>query len=82
MPKLLVLTLEDKVASLELKLYYTAYADCSTISTHAEVRNLSDKAVVINRALSTMLDVPASDYDVVTLQGAYAREKNGSSSKS
>ena len=71
----LVLTLEDKVASLELKLYYTAYADCSTISTHAEVRNLSDKAVVINRALSTMLDVPASDYDVVTLQGAYAREK-------
>lgn len=71
----LVLTLEDKVAALELKLYYTAYADCSTISTHAEVRNLSDKAVVINRALSTMLDVPASDYDVVTLQGAYAREK-------
>lgn len=71
----LVLTLEDKVAALELKLYYTAYADCSTISTHAEVRNLSDKAVVINRALSTMLDVPASAYDVVTLQGAYAREK-------
>ncbi len=71
----LVLTLEDKVASLELKLYYTAYADCSTISTHAEVRNLSDKAVVINRVLSTMLDVPASAYDVVTLQGAYAREK-------
>lgn len=71
----LVLTLEDKVASLELKLYYTAYADCSTISTHAEVRNLSDKAVVINRALSTMLDVPASAYDMVTLQGAYAREK-------
>ena len=71
----LVLTLEDKVAALELKLYYTAYADCSTISTHAEVRNLSDKAVVINRVLSTMLDVPASAYDVVTLQGAYAREK-------
>ncbi|SFR79672.1 alpha-galactosidase [Streptococcus equinus] len=71
----LVLTLEDKVAALELKLYYTAYADCNTISTHAEVRNLSDKAVVINRVLSTMLDVPASDYDVVTLQGAYAREK-------
>lgn len=71
----LVLILEDKVAALELKLYYTAYSDCSTISTHAEVRNLSDKAVVINRALSTMLDVPASAYDVVTLQGAYAREK-------
>lgn len=71
----LVLTLEDKVAALELKLYYTAYADCSTISTFAKISNLSDKAVVINRALSTMLDVPAGNYDVVTLQGAYAREK-------
>lgn len=71
----LVLTLEDKVAALELKLYYTAYADCSTISTFAKISNLSDKAVVINCALSTMLDVPAGNYDVVTLQGAYAREK-------
>lgn len=71
----LVLTLEDKVAALELKLYYTAYADCSTISTFAKISNLSDKAVVINRALSTMLDVPAGNYDMVTLQGAYAREK-------
>ena len=31
--------------------------------------------MVIHRALSAMADVPARDYDVVTLQGAYAREK-------
>ena len=71
----LVLVLEDEFAKLRLTLYYTAYADRATISTFAKISNLSDKAVVINRALSTMLDVPASNYDVITLQGAYAREK-------
>lgn len=71
----LVLVLEDEFAKLRLTLYYTAYADRATISTFAKISNLSDRAVVINRALSTMLDVPAGNYDVVTLQGAYAREK-------
>ncbi|MGV3126411.1 alpha-galactosidase [Streptococcus orisratti] len=71
----LVFVLEDEFAKLRLMLYYTAYADRATISTFAKISNLSDKAVVINRALSTMLDVPASNYDVITLQGAYAREK-------
>lgn len=71
----LVFVLEDEFAKLRLMLYYTAYADRATISTFAKISNLSDKAVIINRALSTMLDVPASNYDVMTLQGAYAREK-------
>lgn len=71
----LVFILEDEFAKLRLTLYYTAYADRATISTFAKISNLSDKAVIINRALSTMLDVPAGNYDVVTLQGAYAREK-------
>ncbi|SDP26134.1 alpha-galactosidase [Streptococcus equinus] len=71
----LVLVLEDELAKLRLTLYYTAYADRATISTFAKISNLSDNSVVINRALSTMLDVPAGNYDMVTLQGAYAREK-------
>ena len=60
---------------MELKLYYTVVEDNNTIVTYSEVINRSEQAVVIHRALSTMADVPARDYDVVTLQGAYAREK-------
>lgn len=71
----LIFTLVDKVANLELKLYYTVVEDNNTIVTYSEVINRSEQAVVIHRALSTMADVPARDYDVVTLQGAYAREK-------
>ena len=48
--------------------------DNNTIVTYSEVINNSNQAVVIHRALSAMADVPARDYDVVTLQGAYARE--------
>ena len=71
----LIFTLVDKVADLELKLYYTVVEDNNTIVTYSEVINNSDQAVVIHRALSAMADVPARDYDVVTFQGAYAREK-------
>lgn len=71
----LIFTLVDKVADLELKLYYTVVEDNNTIVTYSEVINNSNQAVVIHRALSAMADVPARDYDVVTLQGAYAREK-------
>ena len=71
----LIFTLVDKVANLELKLYYTVVEDNNTIVTYSEVINRSEQAVVIHRALSAMADIPARDYDVVTLQGAYAREK-------
>ncbi|MEY8435505.1 alpha-galactosidase [Streptococcus hyointestinalis] len=71
----LVFTLIDSVAQLELNLYYTVLEDYNTIVTYRQIRNLSDEQVVIHRALSTMVDFPAGDYDVVTLQGAYAREK-------
>lgn len=71
----LALVLEDKVAQLRLTLYYTAFAHHSTIAAFSKLENLSSAPVVIRKNLSFMADVPAADYDVVTLQGAYAREK-------
>ncbi|MFU2205590.1 alpha-galactosidase [Streptococcus pluranimalium] len=71
----LALRLEDSVAKLTLKLYYTAFEGSSTITTFAILNNHSDNEVVIHRLLSAMLDLPSRDYDVLTLQGAYAREK-------
>lgn len=71
----LALILEDDLAKLRMTLYYTAYDDNATISTFVKFENLSDKPVILHRALSTMFDLPASHYDVITFQGAYAREK-------
>ena len=71
----LALTLVDQVAQLEVTLYYTVVEDNNTIITYSKVTNRGTETAVIHRALSVMADVPARDYDVVTLQGAYAREK-------
>ena len=71
----LALVLEDDQAALRLTLYYTAYEDRATITSFAKIENCSDETVVIHKALSVLADLPASDYDVITLQGAYAREK-------
>lgn len=71
----LELVLVDEVAQLSLTLYYTAFEDNSTIASFSRLENLGNQPVVIHRALSAMLDLPAADYEVITQQGAYAREK-------
>ena len=71
----LALVFEDDQAALRLTLYYTAYEDRATITSFAKIENCSDETVVIHKALSVLADLPAGDYDILTLQGAYAREK-------
>lgn len=71
----LLLILEDDLSELELRIYYTAYEDSPTISTFTSLVNKSNQEVVIHRDLSAMFDMPASSYDIISLQGSYAREK-------
>ncbi len=71
----LSLKLEDKLAELELTLHFTVYAEREAITTFSEVRNTGEQAAVIHQLQSVMLDLPKADYDLITFQGAYAREK-------
>lgn len=71
----LVLTLVDEVADLELRLFYTVVENSNTIVSYARLENKSSEPVVIRRMLSAMVDIPAGNYDSITLQGAYGREK-------
>lgn len=71
----LTLTLEDNVAGLALMLHFTVYKNSEAISSFSEVKNLGLDTVVIHQLHSVMLDLPKDDYDLITFQGAYAREK-------
>lgn len=71
----LTLNLKDEVAQLELKLHYTVYKNSNTITSFSEVSNLNAEDVVIHQQHSLMLDLPKNDYDLISFQGAYAREK-------
>lgn len=71
----IIFNLVDEVAQVSLKLIYTASATEDTILVHQVFENKGEEPLVLHRALSAMFDVPAKAYDVITLQGAYAREK-------
>ncbi|MDO4667230.1 MAG: alpha-galactosidase [Streptococcus sp.] len=71
----LALILEDSVAKLRLTLYYTVYFEQNTISSFTRLENLGSKPVIIHKMLSFMADVPIGNYDILTFQGSYAREK-------
>lgn len=71
----LTLTLEDSVAGLALMLHFTVYKNSEAITSFSEVKNLGLDTVVIHQLHSVMLDLPKDDYELITFQGAYAREK-------
>ena len=71
----LIIYLEDEIAKVGLKLFYTVYSDSNTITTFSEVINLGDENIKLHEAMSVMLDLPKQEYKVKSFQGAYAREK-------
>ncbi|MFK8242384.1 MULTISPECIES: alpha-galactosidase [unclassified Facklamia] len=71
----LQLIFKDELAGIRYELFYTVSDEVDTITQFVRVTNESKQPIVLHRVLSTMLDVPAKPYDVVTLQGSYGREK-------
>ena len=73
--KTLEITLKDKkFASLILKLNYVVFADCDVICRNVELVNENDEPVYIRKLMSLMVDLPEADYDMLTLDGDWAKE--------
>jgi alpha-galactosidase len=70
----LKLTLKDKLSEMRVHLFYTVYDDAAVIARRMEVENRTDEDVKILRAYSFALDVVGSDYDLLTIENAWARE--------
>ncbi|MBF6978856.1 alpha-galactosidase [Aerococcaceae bacterium zg-BR22] len=71
----LQLIFKDEVANIRYEIFYTVSEHTDTIVQFVRVTNESNQPIVLHRVLSSLLDVPAKPYDVMTLQGAYGREK-------
>lgn len=71
----LEITLEDKNVGLEFVLRYSAFADSDAIIRSTEVVNVSDASVFIKKAMSFAMDMDAEDYELLTLHGSWARER-------
>ncbi len=69
------LNLKDKNSEMRVALYYTVYEDVSILCRRMEVINGTAEDVKLLRAYSFTLELPRMDYDLLTLEGAWARER-------
>lgn len=66
----------DSISGLEVVLSYSVFTELDAVARSVSFANHSGKPVVLNRALSASVDVPAGEYDLLTLPGAWARERH------
>ena len=71
----LIITLKDDVAQLCLKLNYTIYQDYATVIRSTTLINDSAETVEINQLASQSLDFPNRSFELIHLNGAWARER-------
>ena len=74
--KTLKITLSDSAAHLRAELLYTVFEDCAAIVRSARIINLGEGDVELHAAMSLCLDMQGSQWDLITLSGAWARERS------
>ena len=72
----LEITLEDKFAGLEVTLLYSAFEELDAITRSAVVKNVGEKSCTLTRVLSACVDFDEDSYDMITLNGSWARERH------
>ena len=72
----LTVTLADPLAGVTVTLFYTVFAQLPAIARHAEIACTGENPISLDRAMSLCLDLPDSDYEMVELTGAWARERH------
>jgi len=73
--KTLLLHLKDELIGLEATLSYTLFDDVAGVMRSVKLHNASGHDLVIERAYSLCLELPDSRYDLITLSGKWARER-------
>lgn len=72
----LLLTLADELSELQVELSYTVYADHDLVARSVKISNLGSTQLRLQHALSSCLDLPHGDYELLHLKGTWAREFN------
>ena len=72
----LELTLVDSLKNVNLILSYSVFEEFDAITRSVKIINESNEDVNINRVLSANVDFRDSDYELLQLSGAWARERH------
>jgi alpha-galactosidase len=72
----LIVVLYDKSTPIRLELTYTTFEKSNVIARRATLTNEGVEGVEIDRIASLQLDLPRGNYNLVTFDGAWGRERN------
>jgi alpha-galactosidase len=72
----LEITLADELTGIEVDLRLTVFAGRPVVTRSAVVRNTGDRPVDLDVAMSLAVDLPDSDWLMIGLAGAWARERH------
>ena len=71
----LVVVLQEKASPIRLELSYTTFDHSDVIVRKAALTNDSNESIDVQRFASLQLDLPRCSWDLVTFDGAWARER-------
>ncbi len=72
----LEIVLKDSVKNMKVVLQYTAFKDMDVITRNVKVINESASEITLEKVLTANVDFEDSKYDIVTLPGAWGRERH------
>lgn len=67
---------EDNQAKIRLYLYYSIFAEKGIVLRHQKIENYGDQTIMIQNIQSMSLELPAQDYEFLSLYGTHAKEAN------
>ncbi|MCI6886191.1 MAG: alpha-galactosidase [Lachnospiraceae bacterium] len=67
---------EDPAAGIRVYLYYSVFEEKGIIARHQRVENTGNQIVSLQNVQSLSLELPARDYDFLSLYGTHAKEGN------
>ena len=72
----IVVRMQDCDHHIVLEQYFTIFKDCSVIARHQNIINLGHEDIWVEKAMSTVLDLPDANYQFVHLSGAWLKERH------
>ncbi len=66
----------DSCTGLQVTLFYTVFEDVDVITRSVKVENRGDSTLYLTKVYSACLDMDNMEFDVMSLHGSWARERN------
>lgn len=73
--KTLSILLKDHLDKVKIELKYTIFKEYAVLTRSVNIMNTSEEVVVIEKALSSSVDFPHANMDMIQLPGAWIRER-------